>query len=187
MDKLFSIAEDLLTQQRFQDAATTFRDAAISYRISAFRNMAHGQAADGRAQWMASVRDIYANWIDQNPRGFRALPREASGIEDDCIRRVVVEQLLTEKDFINLFRYLEDILSDLGIQFYSPGGSVQRCVIQLLGEAFGLNSADSGYLRRHAVRVALDQIADEVERRCCNSNAKLQTGIATGPAGHPEL
>lgn len=187
MDELFAIAEDLLAQQRFQDAAKAFRDAAISYRISAFRNLAHGQAADGRAQWMASVRDIYANWIDQNPRGFRTLPREASGIEDDCIRRVVVEQLLTEKQFINLFRFLEDTLFELGMQFYSPGGSVQRCVIQLLGEAFGLYSADSGYLRRHAVRIALDQIADEVERRCCNRNAKLQMGVATGPAGHPEL
>jgi len=168
MEELFTIGEGLVAQQRFQDAATAFRDAAISYRISAFRNMTHAQDANGRAHWMALVRDIYADWIENNPQGFRALPRQVPGIEYDCIRQVVVDQLLAEEHFIKLFRFLEDTLSKLGMQFYSPGGSIQRRVVQLLGEAFGLSDANSGYLTRNAVRVALDQIADEVEKRCRN-------------------
>lgn len=176
MEKLFAMGEDLVVQQRFQDATTAFREAAISYRISAFRNLAHAEDADRRARWMASARDIYADWIEKNPQGFRALPRQAPGVDFDGMRDVILNEMLHEERFDKIFYFLENTLHELGMPFFMPGGSIERQVIYLLGEAFGLSSNYSrvfgpnavleGYHARSAIRVAIDQIADEVETRC---------------------
>ena len=105
--------------------------------------------------------------MDENPNGLRKLPRSDSGIDHECIRHVVVEQLLHEGPFVNIFYFLESTLSALGMEFHSPGGSIQRRVCQLLGEVFGLGASGwSEYLQHTAVRVGLDQITDEVAKRC---------------------
>src|SRR5580704_2161570 len=84
------------------------------------------------------VSDIYRSWTDENPNGHRDWEVIAPQIDDECIRRVVVEQLLYEERFAPVFGYLEQELSGLGMQFYSPGGSIQRRVWTLLRELFGL-------------------------------------------------
>lgn len=167
MRELFAYAEQHETEHRFREATEVFRDVAIAYRISAFRNLARAQDAESRVAWLDAVRIIYQKWLDENPNGLRKLPRPESEVDHECIRRVVVEQLVKEEPFVNVFRFLEDTLSTLGMEFYSPGGSIQRRVCQLLGEVFGLGiSGWSEYLQHTVVRVGLDQIADEVAKRC---------------------
>jgi hypothetical protein len=56
----------------------------------------------------------------------------------------------------------------MGMKFFSPGGSIQRRVCGLLGFVFGLKKDDPYYtqfIQPTAVRVGLDLIADEIERR----------------------
>jgi len=52
------------------------------------------------------------------------------------------------------------------MQFFSPGGSIQRRVVCLLSEAFGVEDFDyAEYLSNLEVRVGLDLLADEVAKR----------------------
>lgn len=164
MDELFALAEAQMANEHSQDAALLFREAAIAFRISASRNLTHAMEAEGQGQWMVTVRDTYAKWIKQNPNGFRPIPRALPGITHDFIARIVLDQLPNEKEFLDVLDLLEQALSRLGMKFYSPGGSIQRRALQLLGEVFGLTPV-SGYLRSNEVRICLDQIADAVEAK----------------------
>jgi hypothetical protein len=111
------------------------------------------------------VRDIYQKWKDENPNGPRDWQVVAPRIDDECICRVLVDELLHEERFAPLFIYLEDELSALGMQFYSPGGSIQRRVWVLLGELFGLRDK-SEYIKHSTVMVGLDLLANEIVARC---------------------
>jgi hypothetical protein len=61
------------------------------------------------------------------------------------------------------------VLTALGMQFYSSGGSVPRRAWVLLVELFGLEKRSrelSKYLDNGAVRVGLDLLAGEVVKHC---------------------
>jgi hypothetical protein len=164
---LFSLAEQHEAETNFQEATVAFRDAAVAYRISAFRNLARAEDTESRVVWLSAERDIYKSWISANQSGLRELPYCEPSVTSECIRDIVVDQLLGEESFTPVFLFLEESLSALGMQFYSPGGSIQRRVCQLLGEVFGLYSGrESKYLSDLSVRVGLDLFANEVTTRC---------------------
>ena len=98
----------------------------------------------------------------------RDLPFFAPGITREFILKVVVEELLKDEAFIRYFYYLQDVLSGMGENFFSPGGSIQRRVITLLSEVFGLSRWRS-YSHSFDVRVGLDPLADEVAKRWQNA------------------
>jgi hypothetical protein len=167
LGELFKLAERRESEENYQEATISFRDSAIAYRISASRNLARAEDAEYRAAWSSTVCDIYKRWIEGNPCGLRELPYVAPGITGECIRNVVVDQLLREESFIPVFHFLQQSLSAMGMEFFSPGGSIQRVVCWLLGDAFGLYGSNrSEFLSNSAVRVGLDLLADEVAKRC---------------------
>ncbi|MFC1665589.1 hypothetical protein ACFL17_08185 [Pseudomonadota bacterium] len=165
--ELFTLAEQEEGKKKFKEATVVFRDAAIAYRISAFRNLARAEDAESHAAWLATQQSIYRKWIDENPNGLRELPYPASGVTRGCIQKVVFGPLSHEESFSNLFLFLEESLSEIGMEFFSPGGTVQRRVCTLLGEVFGLGGVrQSQYLLNTAVRIGLDAMADEIIKRC---------------------
>lgn len=166
--ELFELAEGLVQEEKFEEAARTFRDVAIEYRGEASRERTRAEEAEAHAEWKSRVEEIYRRWLESNPNGACKLPRRESSVDEDGIRKVVVDQLLNEGEFQILFTYLETTLSDLGMEFHSPGGSIQRRVNQLLYKVFGFeeDAELSDYLEHVSVRVALDPIADEVLKRC---------------------
>lgn len=165
--KLFTHAERCEDEKDFREAALAFREAASAYRISASRNLARAEDAESRAAWLSVVCDLYQRWIEANPSGLRDLPYDAPSVTRECIGHVVVFELLHEESFAPIFLFLEESLSAAGMEFFSPGGSIQRRVCWLLGEVFGLEgNRCSEYLRNSAVRVGLDLLADEVTKRC---------------------
>jgi hypothetical protein len=58
--------------------------------------------------------------------------------------------------------FLQDKLSKLGMEFYSPGGTIEGRASWLLG-GYLKGSCDSPFLRNTTVRVQLDTIASVVE------------------------
>jgi hypothetical protein len=126
--------------------------------------MARAEDAERHANWLTVRNEIYRKWIEDNPDGQRDLPFSAPGITREFILKVVVEELQREDPFIRYFYYLQEVLSGMGESFSSPGGSIQRRVITLLVEVFGLARGYS-YPDSIEVRVALDPLADEVAIR----------------------
>jgi hypothetical protein len=116
------------------------------------------------------IREIYRRWIDQNPDGHRDWRVIAPRIDDECIRRILVEQLRHEKYFLPIFVYLDRELSALGWDA-DAGGSVQRRVWVLLRELFGVNKAEyySAYIKHSTMRIGLDLLANEIAKRCADA------------------
>ena len=164
--ELFNLADKFHAEGSYQQAANIFRDTAIAYRISAFRNLACAEHAESESAWLKKVEQIYQRWLEGNPQGMRSIPYVAEGVDLESIRTVIVDQLTSDPDFQPVFRFLYAKLSDLGMEFYSPGGSIQRKVICLLLELFGLSeNGYSEYLKNGDVRVGLDLISDEIINR----------------------
>lgn len=164
--ELFNLADKIRAEGSYQQAAEIFRDTAISYRISAFRNLARAEQAESESAWLKKVEQIYQRWLEGNLQGMRSIPYVAAGVDAEIIRKVIVDQLITDPDFQPVFGFLYAKLADLGMEFYSPGGSIQRKAIYLLLEIFGLSeNGYSEYLKNIDVRVGLDLISDEIINR----------------------
>lgn len=164
--ELFALADEFKNQGKLQDAVEAFRDSAIAYRISAFGNLNRAEAAESQSEWRAKVCEIYRRWIENNPSGLRKLPFPARGIGTEDIRHIVVEELFRDGSFDDIFWFLQSKLGSLGMQFFSPGGSIQRQVCILLKEVFGLGDGrGSDYLKNIEVRIGLELLADEITKR----------------------
>jgi hypothetical protein len=168
LDELMTLGTKSNAEGQFENAVKAFKEAAIGFRMSDLRNRWRAEAAEEQAKWADEVRKIYQTWIEENPGGFRQWSNMVPGIDRERIRQVVIEQLLHEEGFAQIFPYLERVLSDLGMEFYSPGGSVQRRVCVLVCELFGLEP-HSKWLDHSAVRIGLDLLASQVVARCSHN------------------
>ena len=164
---LFKIAESYESEKSFQKATVSFRDSAIAYRISAFRNLARAEEAEQNAARLSENCEIYKKWIESNPNGLRKLPYRIPGITTQHIKEVVVDQLVKEESFASIFMCLYYSLSALDMEFFSPGGTLQRRAYWLVGEVFGFEGREDAakFINDLSVRVSLDLLADEVMRR----------------------
>jgi hypothetical protein len=157
LDQLTQLGEKHLAEGRFEDAAKMFKAAAAGSRFK----------AEGLERYVRLTGDIRQRWFDEQLCELRDWRTEQSeGVNDEFIRQVVLGQLLNEDRFIPIVLYL--VLTDLGMSFYSPGGSIQRRVYVLLSVLFGvdeLNDYHSKYLNSMAVRVGLDLLATEIVKR----------------------
>jgi hypothetical protein len=107
---------------------------------------------------------IYQTWFNESLCTPRDWAREANSINGEYIRKVVNEELYEDSHFAPIFAYLYQVLTALGMEFYSPGGSLQRREWVLLAQLFGFREP-SGYLKKVEVRVVLDLLANEVLKR----------------------
>jgi len=165
LHELFNLAQQYETDGNYQKSTEIFRDSAIAYRITASRNGTNAGSAESQVLWLEVKELIYQKWIEYNPDGLRELPYPASGITDEDIRHLVIDQLLKEDTYMDTFRFLEESLADAGMKFSSPGGSFQRRLCGVLGEVFGLCPLHCQYFQSSAVRVGLDIVAQIVMKR----------------------
>jgi hypothetical protein len=159
LDQLMALGEQHEAARRFEDASKVFRAAVGAYRLW----------AEESKRRSALARSVYQKWFDAHLCELRDWSSQAQNIDGECIRSVIVDQLWGNEQFNPVFIYLEQVLAGLGMQFYSPGGSVPRRLWVMLTELFGLEKRSkelSKYLDSAAVRVGLDLLASEVVNRC---------------------
>lgn len=164
LDQLMALGQQHEAARRFEDASKVFKAAAGAYRLRA-------EESERRS---ALARSVYQKWFDANLCELRDWSSQAQNVDGECIRSVIVDQLWGNEQFNPVFIYLEEVLAVLGMQFYSPGGSVPRRIWVLLTELFGLEKRSkelSKYLDSEAVRVGLDLLASEVVDRCGEGQA----------------
>ena len=161
-----SAADQLIKIGERHQGEGRFEDAAKMYKAVAGANLMRGKDVEHSA---AAALDIYRRRFDAHLCELRDWSGQAHKVDREYIRRVVVEQLWSDQQFAPIFAYLEDVLTELGMQFYSPGGSVPRRVWLLLTELLGVEKRSkelSKYLDSVPVRVGLDLLASEVVKRC---------------------
>lgn len=159
----------------------TLRDCFVSAKrngsdersaIAAFHyahNAHSSEDTERDSEWIGKLCNIYRSWLRENPDGLKPPPYFEPEVSVERIRQIIVGQLLYEPPYPDYFRFVSESLSSLGVEFYAPGGSVQRRVWQLLIELFGIEDGEwSEFLYSVRVRAGLDELADEVAARCRN-------------------
>lgn len=165
LEALFQLAERLSLENRYEDASKVFRESAISYRIAAFRESGIAQSQDNEVNWLSEELKYIKRWIEQNPTGLRMLPRKIDGISEKYILEVMRDEIWHDDQLGSLIQLLESALEKSGMQFYSPGGSSLRKIISLMCVYFGLNDFGAASLEILEVRILMDLLADEVEKK----------------------
>ena len=168
VNTLFDIAKDCEKNEQYENAAMAYREMAFACRILASRSREEKAEVEDKLARREVSLAIAAWWIGEHPDGMKELPRLPSGIDNEFIRRTTIDELLPDEKFNLVFRYFEDVLTRMGMEFYSPGGSLQRRVWGMLNIMFGLDKNSPPYTKFHqanAVRVGMDLLADEIERR----------------------
>lgn len=169
--ELFALAERLQGAGNLDEAVATYRDAAIAYRISAFRNLARAEEAESKVAWNLKVCALYRSWIKKNANGLRKPPFSVQDISHESVVEAV-KALRSDSTFAFHFAYLQTTLEALGVSISSPGSTVWRHVVSLLSCLFGIGGAEDLYKLRSAplldevaVQIALEPIADYVLQR----------------------
>jgi hypothetical protein len=182
---LFNLAEKLSDEQKYEESSRVFRDSAISYRISAFRNSGLEETAYGEVNWLNEEIKHIKHWIKANPSGLRPLPRIIEGITNEKIILDILRiEIWPDIQLSTLIEFLENTLQNDGIDFYSPGGSSLRIILKLMKVYFGISPSSSSHaeIQTHfnqqaaqaledlknsplELRICLDLLADEIEKR----------------------
>ena len=170
LKKLFNIAKGYQEKKNYVESTNAFKDSAIAYRISALRNLARAEDAERSNMLLQNKQNLYKTWIENNLNGLRKLPLTNLSISDEFVREIILKKLINEQAFVLYMSFLESALSDLGYQFFSPGGSVERRTIQLVSQALNNQRIhEESYFDEISVRVPLDLIIDEVIRSYTNA------------------
>lgn len=166
LEDLFALGETLLESGSLEEAVKAFQDAAISYRISASRNIGLAQSAASEAQQLKEEIQLFQRWVKTNPNTLSRLPRAVTGITENFILEELRDRIWPDERYSQLIPYLESALERNGMEFYSPGGSSLRRITSLLGDYFGLcTSPMAKILDNLDVRIGMDLLADDVESR----------------------
>jgi hypothetical protein len=163
LKELFLFGEKLLAVGRFEEAASVFREAAICYRISAFRNSAATEDAEGHINQRQLIIDQYHTWVEKHQSSFSPLPRIVDGMTFEFIRTTVLNAIEEDGHMFQIMRFTCIAFENHGMEWFGPGGSQQRSIIWQLAIYFGLRDYQDNYLQYTDVRIGLDLLADEVE------------------------
>lgn len=161
MASLMKLGEACLEKNNTADAARAFQEAAIAYRIEAFRNKTHYAAECQRSQGLReTLEQIYFRWFVVN----RA-PARKKWPEIGKMSYAQLSKIINSPEFFSdagaHLRFLFQTLSAMGVEFYSPGGSELRRLFQLLRAVGGSKDAWAEKLLEDArVRIALETIVD---------------------------
>ena len=168
-NRLMEWAEAYLEAGDTARAAEVFREAAICYRIAAFRARTEvGEA--GQKQWRAeAMTRMVLQWAQECMDAGRLPEHSCPGITGEQVRDIVIDELMSDWHYSWVFLQLQRRLQGRGIEFFSPGGSIQRHVWVLVECILGLRRdfpEDYWLYQRYAdIRVLVDPIVDEVIRR----------------------
>ena len=171
LDELFEMAKKAEEGGRHAESSRLFREAAISFRISAFRERAHREHAENTAKSVAAELKLITRILDLT--GFvQNLDRSAMTIDQELVRKLVVEDIRFDESTAGIFPLLARRLAERGMHFSSPGGSIQRKLTVFLWSVysdFTRNAEREIWLQDSVVRLAVHYIMSIIESRIKNS------------------
>lgn len=162
ISSLMKLGEDFEKNGKFQEAAEAYRSAAQAYRIQEGIILPQKNRAEAEASDLKFKNSLFTKWISENPSGSPSLPYKNDKINDEFIRETILEKVLKDEEGVRLLRLLEDRLSDLGFDFFSPGGTIQRRATWLLKIMYGLTQEGENEeaLKDPEARVLLESIIE---------------------------
>jgi hypothetical protein len=168
-EALYSVGEELFIEGELAKAATGFKDAAISYRIAAFRNSAKLETSQKEAQQLIRDMDIFREWFLAFPDGQVALPKADAGVDKKGIEKAIYGEIKypLDPEVSKIYWFLDAALAKSNEDFARLNGNRPVYVSEMLCAYFGIPS------RRHLnlinasvdVRVGMDLLARKIEEK----------------------
>ena len=163
MEDIFTLGESLLVNNSTDAAAEAFKDAAISYRIAAFRNSAHLEASQNEVSQLVSNMDIFREWVD----GQVALPKAVDGLNRKDIEDVVYGECKypSDPEAIRYYRFLDQALGLTNEDYAKLNGNRPVFICDILFCYFGLGNRRNFDFNNVSidVRIGVDLLAHRVE------------------------
>ena len=168
-EKLFSIGDELLTEGETFKAATGFKDAAISYRIAAFRNSAQLETSQKEAQQLIRDMGVFREWFNAFPNGQVALPKVNAGVDKKAIEASIYGEIKypLEPEVSKIYWFLDAALAKSNEDFARLNGNRPLYVSEMLFSYFGIPSrVDLNLINASVdVRVGMDLLARKIEEK----------------------
>ena len=168
-EQLYSIGEELLIEGEVAKAATGFKDAAISYRIAAFRNSAQLETSQGKVQQLIKEMDIFREWFLAFPNGQVALPKVNAGVDKKAIEKAIYGEIKypLEPEVSKIYWFLDAALAESNEDFARLNGNRPLYISEMLFSYFGLPSrVDINLINATVdVQVGMDLLARKIEEK----------------------
>ena len=166
---MMRIGKEHLQNKQFEEAAKVFCEAAISFRLAAYARQIDAEETSARARIASESQSIYAEWLARRKDLVLTRPSYYPPVTTKTVQDIVLFQFFDNPEVEHVLRFLEIHLSQCGVEFFSPGGSLQRYVVRLLALRIKANDAsshtspnDSKFLDEMDICVALDVLADRL-------------------------
>lgn len=180
---IFEMAEQCEKDKSFKKAAELYREAAMDYRIAAFRNKMRTESPESSDNRVARelalkdyVRNIYDRWIDSHPKGMHELPYDSQGLKRSEIYVFFQKGLHYEDDFNNVFNFFGEEVFGKEWNIVDPERRGKDLLMHLLEACFGFKDLPGiNFVSKlsTSIRVCLDLFADEIIKRYQNNQSNV--------------
>ena len=172
--ELMLIADELLAQGKFEDAANLYKEAASCYRMGESRAEGGSEEVIELNQALQGEIKVLVKWIATHPSGFATLPVASALVTGDAIWNSIFGRGSRLDDRDHILATLETAIKEAGASVGSQGNSVNRRSLGLLERYFfgPIKGDESELLSNLRVRIAVDLLADHVM-------ANVASGIRT--------
>lgn len=139
-EDIFSLGKSYADSGQPDKAAKFFEDAAISYRIAAFRNASQLEDSQGKHQQLLKDLDIFREWIIAFPNGHVSLPKVVAGLNKKDVESLIYGECKspTDIEIIRLYRFLNFALEVSNEEFAKLNGNRPLFICELMFSYFGL-------------------------------------------------
>ena len=169
---------------RQTEATKLYREAADGYRHLAVRRLWEAEETQRYIDAVEAERDMFLAWCEKHC-ALPSIPRDVDISNDDSdwgfIARFIGESILRDAKFRPNLRRLAGIIEAEGIEFSSPGGSIQRHLGYLLADWFSCAKTSmtpkDPFFSNVAFRIAISPIMDKVVAAYANRTAGNSRGL----------
>ena len=140
-EDIFCLGKSYVDVGQHDKASKIFEDAAISYRIAAFRNAAQLETSQGQHQQLLKDLDIFREWINTFPNGHPSLPNVVQGINKKHIESIIYGECKSPSDpeIIRLYIFISFALEVSNEEFAKINGNRPLFICGLMLSYFGLS------------------------------------------------
>jgi hypothetical protein len=167
---LFSAGDRALAQDQDNDneAAVIFGESAICYRIAALNERAKKEEQQNRSDFLVRELEAVSKSLEKHRQGLSYTDIQGKRFPGENIRDIFLRDIWEDSSWITYFQILESRWVSRGVQFFSPGGSLQRQIISTLlrisREAENC-SKQSKSVSPLDILIPIEPIFEEVKRR----------------------
>jgi hypothetical protein len=172
-EDIFSIGKTYLDNSQLDKAVKAFEDAAISYRISTFRNAGLLETSQSLNDKLNGHIDIFREWVLKFPKGHPTIPHMINNIDKRIVETAIYSdcRFPTDPEIIRAYKFLESALNTSNESFAGISGSRPLFVYEMMISYFGLSKPTFDFASASIdARIGIDLLALTIIENASNQD-----------------